>query len=311
MFRSTSHDFGTVAKAAKTEHRFLFENPYNQPIHVRSVRTSCGCTTPIIQTEMVPPGGQGSILARFNTVTHSGARAATVTVSFDKPSFGEVQLQVKGYIRTDVVFQPGEVSFGSIPQGESKSLEILVDYAGKPTWQITGVRCDESCIQIEKEENSRPAGGKMPELNTGLTTGNEITDVRFKKVFEEGITDVLINADEVFQDPSKYFVINYERKDKYDDAHIPGSVRYKPNATLGFIEEMGTIPADKTVVVYCGTGHNSAFATAYLRLLGYDARTLRYGNNSFMYDWMKKDAAGLSWLPFTEAEVNNFEVENN
>jgi len=158
LFRGTSHDFGTVARAAKTEYRFVFENPYNQPIHVRSIRTSCGCTTPIIETETVAPGGQGSILARFNTATHSGARAATVTVTFDRPSFGEVQLHVKGYIRTDVVFQPGEVNFGSLLQGESKTLEVLVDYAGKPSWQITGVRCDEDCIRVEREEKSRQNG---------------------------------------------------------------------------------------------------------------------------------------------------------
>jgi hypothetical protein len=42
MFASTSHDFGTVARAAKTEHRFYFDNPYDKPLHVRSARTSCG-----------------------------------------------------------------------------------------------------------------------------------------------------------------------------------------------------------------------------------------------------------------------------
>jgi hypothetical protein len=158
LFRDTSHDFGTVARAAKTEYRFEFENPYSTPIHVRNVRTSCGCTTPIIETETVAPGGRGSILARFNTGTHSGARAATVTVTFDKPSFGEVQLHVKGYIRTDVVFQPGEVNFGSVSQGEAKTLDVLLDYAGKSTWEITQVKCDESCIEIEKHEKSRNNG---------------------------------------------------------------------------------------------------------------------------------------------------------
>jgi len=85
-------------------------------------------------------------------------------------------------------------------------------------------------------------------------------------------------------------------------------VRYKPEGTLGFIDEMASIPIDKTVVVYCGTGHLSGFATAYLRLFGYDARTLKYGNNSFMHEKMVKQRAVLSWLPFTEAEVNNFPV---
>jgi hypothetical protein len=158
MFKSTSHDFGTVAKAAKTEHRFFFDNPYATPVHVKSVRTSCGCTTPIIETETVPSGGRGSILARFNTNTHSGARAATVTVTFDKPSFGEVQLHVKGYIRTDVVFQPGEVSFGTLSQGQSKEIQVVVDYAGRSDWQITHVRCDEAFIQIERKEKLRQNG---------------------------------------------------------------------------------------------------------------------------------------------------------
>jgi hypothetical protein len=60
------------------------------------------------------------------------------------------------------------------------------------------------------------------------------------------------------------------------------------------------------VVIYCGTGHNSGFVTAYLRLFGYDAYTLKYGNNGFMYDLMVRDRASLSWLPFTEDDINDF-----
>jgi rhodanese-related sulfurtransferase len=71
---------------------------------------------------------------------------------------------------------------------------------------------------------------------------------------------------------------------------------------------MSTIPFDKPVVVYCGTGHNSAFATAYLRLFGYDARTLKYGNNSFMHNRMIAKREALSWLPFSDEDVNNFPV---
>ncbi len=158
LFQTTSHDFGTVARAAKTEFRFYFDNPYSQPVHVRSVRTSCGCTTPLIETETVPPGGRGSILARFNTGTHSGARGATVTVTFDKPSFTEVQLQVKGYIRTDVVFNPGEASFGNVMQGQSKSIDVAVDYAGKSNWSIHEVSSSYPFFKAEATEASRQNG---------------------------------------------------------------------------------------------------------------------------------------------------------
>lgn len=160
---------------------------------------------------------------------------------------------------------------------------------------------------LENTVNDRPAALAMPELKTGLSSGSEIGMARFRKLFEEG-ANILITDDEVFSNPQKYYIINLERKDKYEDGHIPGSVRYKPEGTLGYVDELASIPIDKTVVVYCGTGHNSGFATAYLRLFGYDARTLKYGNNGFMHDKMVKQRTLLSWLPFTSEDVNNFEV---
>jgi rhodanese-related sulfurtransferase len=164
--------------------------------------------------------------------------------------------------------------------------------------------------QLDTVGHEPPQGSTMPDLKTGMTTGEEIGAARFKLLFSQGASDVLITSDEVFSNPDKYFVINLERKDKYESGHIPGAVRYKPESTLGFTDQMASIPPDKTVVVYCGTGHNSAFATAFLRLFGYDARTLKYGNNSFMHEKMVARKETLSWLPFTQADVNNFETVN-
>jgi rhodanese-related sulfurtransferase len=162
--------------------------------------------------------------------------------------------------------------------------------------------------KLEKDVNESPLASSMPELNTGMTTGEGIGASRFKKLFEAGLNDVMIDAADVFANPGNYYIINYDRRDKYESGHIPGAVRYKPGATLGFINEMATIPFDKPVVVYCGTGHNSGFVTAYLRLFGYDAHTLKYGNNGFMFETMVEDRATLSWLPFGNEDVNNYEV---
>ena len=161
---------------------------------------------------------------------------------------------------------------------------------------------------LEQSVHEKPLPAKMPSLGTGLNNGAEISAARLTEMFAAGTKDILITADDVFAHPEQYYIINLERKDKYDDGHIPGAVRYKPNATLGIVSEMATIPTDKPVVLYCGTGHNSGFATAYLRLFGYDARTLQFGNNGFMHDKMVKQNAALSWLPFSDADINDFPV---
>jgi rhodanese-related sulfurtransferase len=159
--------------------------------------------------------------------------------------------------------------------------------------------------QLDTVTHNKPDPITMPDLKTGFATGKEVSDARFARVFADG-AGVFITADEVFGNPSDYYIINLERKDKYSDGHIPGAIRYKPDATLGVIDELSTIPAGKTVVIYCSTGHTSAFATAYLRLFGYDARTLKYGNNSFMHNRMIAKREALSWLPFSDEDINNF-----
>jgi rhodanese-related sulfurtransferase len=162
--------------------------------------------------------------------------------------------------------------------------------------------------KLDTQVIEMPAAWGMPELKTGMSTGEEIGKARFREVFSEGSGDVMIAAEEVFADPSRYYIINYERKDKYEDGHIPGAIRYKPDAMLGIVSEMATLPSDKEIVVYCGTGHNSGFVTAYLRLFGYKAKTLSYGNNGFMYDKMVTQKDALSWLPFTASEVHDYPV---
>jgi len=232
------------------------------------------------------------------------------------PAYFETGIKPFEYDKIILVSEDGQVS------SYTTSLLRLMGYGnvysmrwGMSAWNNTNARegwlkgvSSKYESNLETRVNERPYATGMPDLKTGLTTGSEIGAERFKKLFEEGTANILISADEVFSNPQKYFIINLERKDKYDDGHIPGAVRYKADGTLGFPDEMASIPSDRTIVVYCGTGHNSGFATAYLRLFGYDARTLKYGNSGFMYDKMIRQGTTLSWLPFTTEDVNNFEV---
>jgi hypothetical protein len=156
MFEETAHDFGVVARKSKTEFEFKFKNLYRDDIHVSSVRTSCGCTTPIIQTPTVKSLGEGVILARFNTRTFLGSRAATVTVTIDKPQYAEVRLTVKGTIRQDVVLDPPAVIFGDIEEAGAQQ-KIKISYAGRSNWKITEVIANDG-ISTELKEVSRRGG---------------------------------------------------------------------------------------------------------------------------------------------------------
>src|SRR4051794_15950607 len=100
MFAETRHDFGAVARASKTEHRFVVKNLYRDDLYITGVRTSCGCTTPIVTKDTLKTYEEGEIIAHFNTGTFLGQHGATLTVTIDRPQPAEVQLRVDGYIRS-------------------------------------------------------------------------------------------------------------------------------------------------------------------------------------------------------------------
>ncbi|MGD9127928.1 MAG: DUF1573 domain-containing protein [Planctomycetia bacterium] len=158
MFKDFSHDFGTVAAGAKVQYAFEFSNPYLEDAHIQSVRTSCGCTKVDYPKETIKTYQKSRILATVDTLSFKGYKGATISVVFDKPFPAEVQLQVRTYIRQDVVFHPGEVRFGAVGKGEKVSKKISIGYAGRSDWAIKSVKPPSKYLKTRLVEDVRSAG---------------------------------------------------------------------------------------------------------------------------------------------------------
>lgn len=136
VFKVRNHDFGNVARNAKAEFLFEIENPYATDLHIAGVRASCGCTTPKILKSNITTYETGGIQAVYNTDRFQGRRNATLTVTFDRPKFAEVQLTVKGNIRGDVAINPGVITFGSVDYGQTSEKKAQVRYRGVQAWNL-------------------------------------------------------------------------------------------------------------------------------------------------------------------------------
>jgi len=155
MFDHTSVDLGTVARGAKIEHVFTLENIYLEDVHVTSVRSTCGCTIPNIEKKLLKTYEKVPLRVELDTKNFSGRKDVTITVQFDQPFPAEVLLTVHVFIRTDVVFQPGSVQFGAVPQGVEQQQKVNIVYAGRPNWQILRVESPKPYLQPHLKEISR------------------------------------------------------------------------------------------------------------------------------------------------------------
>ena len=174
MFSETSHDFGAVARGAKAQYHFKFKNIYEEPVHVLAIRSSCGCTTPEVTKSELKTWETSEVIATFNTSAFLGQHSATITVEFDKPFHAEVQLQVYGNIRSDVVLQPGQVELGSIDAGQPVEKIISVTHTGRSDWKITDVRSANTNFEVEVNETRRAQGSVTYDLVVRLKPSSPV-----------------------------------------------------------------------------------------------------------------------------------------
>ncbi|MCX7880062.1 MAG: rhodanese-like domain-containing protein [Ignavibacteria bacterium] len=173
-------------------------------------------------------------------------------------------------------------------------------------WRDVVAQGNKYAAQFEKTPREKNPLGSMPELKTGKTKGIEILQARVDAVLKDGWTPATITADAVFQNLSNYYIVNYWPEAQYlDPGHIPGAVNYVPKTSLKFDTHLRTLPTNKPIVIYCYTGQTSAFLVAYLRILGYDAKSLLFGANGMIYDLMKQK----NMTVFKEEDIKNYEYE--
>ena len=101
-----------------------------------------------------------------------------------------------------------------------------------------------------------------------------------------------INFIELFSNISEYYVAFYGTSDLYGSPNSiitnpQNAVLYYPFAPISDIRSssfLQTFPTDKIIAVYSYSGHLSAMLTAYLRLLGYNAKSILFGcHNGLFY----------------------------
>jgi rhodanese-related sulfurtransferase len=154
------------------------------------------------------------------------------------------------------------------------------DFAGK--WNTNTSNAHASAF--EKTDVPKGEAGELPTLNTGLTDGREILEARIEEIFAEGFDEAKITNQTVIGATDSYYIVNYWGATDYEKyGHIPGAMQYTPKQSIAMGADLKTLPDDETVVVYCWTGQTSANMAAYLRVIGYDAKSLLFGANGMIY----------------------------
>jgi rhodanese-related sulfurtransferase len=94
--------------------------------------------------------------------------------------------------------------------------------------------------------------------------------------------------------------------DSLSVGHFPNAVSFIPEKSFKSTDNLQLLPDARRIVVYSYSGQESAFIVAYLRVLGYDAKTLLYGANKLFYSFMIDKKAAYSPFVFITGDIRNY-----
>jgi hypothetical protein len=156
-FENIVHDFGRIKEeGGKVVHNFKFKNDGKQPIIIKNVQSSCGCTTPEWSKTPVMPGKSGFVSAEFDPLERPGAFSKQIMV-YNNITNDPITLEIKGdvipktkqvedlyrYNIGDLRLVSNHVAFARIFNTEKKTQSVDVVNNSNKAISIAVVSCPE------------------------------------------------------------------------------------------------------------------------------------------------------------------------
>jgi hypothetical protein len=159
MFKDgLNHDFGSVPRGAQLSHRFVISNIYAVRMEITSVKSGCGCVTATPVKRVLEPRESTTIDITMDARRFTGAKTVGITITVGPDYISSAQLRVSANSRADIVFNPGQVSFGTVTRGQAASQVIDVEYAGVLEWQVTEASAKDLPVEVSFSELYRRPG---------------------------------------------------------------------------------------------------------------------------------------------------------
>jgi len=149
---------------------------------------------------------------------------------------------------------------------------------------------------------------ELPVIENKKNTGPQIINTRARTILKEGFgsSAVTYRYAAKKKKKGKSYLICYQPESVYNEGHIDIAVKKKKKNSFNLSTDLLTLPTDKTIVIYSDKAYQSTFIMVYLKMLGYDAKTVKYGANSFMNTKSIERGAG-----FNDSEIKNYPFETS
>jgi hypothetical protein len=118
-------EFQTTPDQSSVEARFAFRNTGQTPVTIKSMKTSCGCTTASLEKKQYLPGEQGEVVAVYKFPFQKGSLRKIVTVATDEAGAAPQVLDIRVMVQEPFEIKPALVVWRAGGPVEGKGVQLL------------------------------------------------------------------------------------------------------------------------------------------------------------------------------------------
>lgn len=168
-------EFNRDPEDESVEATFRFTNAGTGPVTVKSVKTSCGCTTAKLEQKTYLPGQSGAVVADFRFGSRTGDQRKIITVKTEDGAQQELNIVV--YIRKAMSLSPGLVHWKSGTPAAPQAVTLQAEPGQKIN--VTGVTSPSPHFSVQLETIA-PGTQYRVLVTPASTASREKTEIRIQ-----------------------------------------------------------------------------------------------------------------------------------
>jgi len=167
-------EFGSMDQNQTVKHTFQVRNAGTQPLDIRDINTSCGCTAAEPSTRRIAPGAEATLAVTLDLKGRRGAQDYRIVVHTNDPDQPATQISITGTVTAEIIADPAGLFFGQLLLGsrEERTVEIRADRQARD-FEITGVTLEDGApletvvVPVREGRNYKITVRTVPPLPEG------------------------------------------------------------------------------------------------------------------------------------------------
>lgn len=143
-------ELGTIYEGEIKTIRLVVANTGNEPLTIKTVETSCGCTSAKKPKPVLQPNESDTILVTFNSARFNGPITKHVTVQSNDPSIPFIDADFTGTVTSELLPVPwvSIINIGRQPIGKKNRFPFSFTNTSRDTLVLKGFTCADSNITV-------------------------------------------------------------------------------------------------------------------------------------------------------------------